>query len=392
MRRVLVLDGNQRSALAATRSLGKQGIPVVVADESDGTLSGSSKYCDAAFVYPSPYTDPDGFIAALKKESVERGVGVLFPMTDLSTYLVLKHRAAFPGVAIPFASFEAFETLTDKMKLLELARELGIQIPATYAVDGHQDFAQVAARLPFPIVLKPHRSRVWCEGRWMGASVKYAGSVEEIDETVRTHASFRLCPFLAQEYVHGEAQGVFALYDRGKAAAFFAHRRLREKPPSGGVSVVSESVPLDPGLRAMAQRILDHVKWHGVAMVEFKIASDGTPYLMEVNARFWGSLQLAIDAGVDFPHLLYQMAVGEPLAATNGYGIGVRSRWLLGDLDHLYLTFRDGRGRLPRGVSRWRATLRFLRFFERRTRYEVNRWDDWRPFLVELKQYRFTPH
>ena len=59
-----------------------------------------------------------------------------------------------------------------------------------------------------------------------------------------------------------------------------------------------------------SEKILGHVAWEGVAMVEFLVADDGTPYLMEVNTRFWGSLQLSIDAGVDFPYLLYQVFAG----------------------------------------------------------------------------------
>src|ERR671923_161553 len=86
--------------------------------------------------------------------------------------------------------------------------------------------------------------------------------------------------------------------------------------PSGGVSVLSESVPIDPALRAIAERILDRVRWHGVVMLEFKITPAGAPCLIEANARFWGSLQLAIDAGVDFPYLLYQVATGQTPAAS----------------------------------------------------------------------------
>jgi predicted ATP-grasp superfamily ATP-dependent carboligase len=122
-------------------------------------------------------------------------------------------------------------------------------------------------------------------------------------------------------------------------------------------------------------------------MVEFKVAPDGTPYLMEVNARFWGSLQLAIDAGVDFPHLLYQLAVGEKPGPVNGYKVGVRSRWLLGDLDSLYLTFKNHSGQPFTATSRWQEIAHFLNLFEKGTRYEVNRWDDLGPFLFELKQY-----
>jgi len=65
----------------------------------------------------------------------------------------------------------------------------------------------------------------------------------------------------------------------------------------------------------VAQALLDYVGWHGVAMVEFNVSSRGIPYLIELNGRFWGSLRLAIDAGVDFPWLLYQLTIGKDLAS-----------------------------------------------------------------------------
>jgi hypothetical protein len=105
---------------------------------------------------------------------------------------------------------------------------------------------------------------------------------------------------------------------------------------------------------------------------------------MEINPRFWGSLQLAIDSGVDFPYWLYQITTGKelknlPLQKHR------RVRWLLGDLDRLYLVLKAPFGR----YSLWRkigAVLNFLRP-NTKTRHEVNRLDDYRPFVHELKQY-----
>ena len=68
-------------------------------------------------------------------------------------------------------------------------------------------------------------------------------------------------------------------------------------------------------------------------MVEFIVADDGTPFLVEVNTRFWGSLQLSIDAGVDFPYLLYQIFTSDRADSIHHYREGLRLRWLLGDLD-----------------------------------------------------------
>src|SRR4030042_2027981 len=337
--KVLILDANQRSALAATRSLGSKGVPVVVADETEKTLAGSSKYCKENFVYPSPNEYPQDFIKTLKKECIERNINVSFPMTEITTHLMLKHRDQFKGVLIPFASFETFERLTDKCKLFELAQPLGIPVPITYASSSSLPytpcaipFAPCPTPLRFPVVIKPYRSRILSNGKWIAASVNYANSVEELEDIINKTEYLNRFPFLVQEYIRGEGRGIFTIYDKGRAIAFFAHRRLREKPPSGGVSVLCESIEVDPVLKQLSQKILDYVKWHGVAMVEFKVTQNGIPYLMEVNSRFWGSLQLAIDAGVDFPYLLYQMAAGKTTERVNSYQMGIKNRWLLGDL------------------------------------------------------------
>jgi hypothetical protein len=56
---------------------------------------------------------------------------------------------------------------------------------------------------------------------------------------------------------------------------------------------------------------------------------------MEVNGRFWNSLALAIEAGVDFPRLWLSVLQGEPVAAPASYHEGVTIRWLWGDVKRL---------------------------------------------------------
>lgn len=199
-------------------------------------------------------------------------------------------------------------------------------------------------------------------------------------------------PSMIQERVEGRGRGLFALMDHGTPVALFAHERLREKPPCGGVSVLRQSIALSEPMTDYALRLLRHVRWHGVAMVEFKWDErTETPVLMEVNGRFWGSVQLAIDAGVNFPLLLYQMATGQPMRPTaNQYRIGARSRWLLGDLDQLLVRLwkSDEALHLPAGYpSRLRSLAEFCRFVQPGMRYEMLRSGDPGPFLHELRQF-----
>jgi predicted ATP-grasp superfamily ATP-dependent carboligase len=144
----------------------------------------------------------------------------------------------------------------------------------------------------------------------------------------------------------GDAIGVSLFMDEnGKTLASFTHRRLREYPVSGGPSTLRESYHHEEA-EAYAEKLLKALKFHGIAMVEFKVdPRDNVPKLMEINPRFWGSLPLAIRAGVDFPYILFcwamKRAFDMPVQKEN-----VRLRNLLpGDL----LYFLAKKGKVERG-------------------------------------------
>jgi predicted ATP-grasp superfamily ATP-dependent carboligase len=279
----------------------------------------------------------------------------------------------------------AYELCSDKSKLLELAESVGVATPGTQQVYSVDELRRALAGRAYPVVLKPARSKLWLAGRVVSTAVTIARTFDQAIVYARQQCWLGHAPCIIQDYVEGYGAGVFALYANGHPRAWFAHRRLREKPPSGGVSVLSESVAVETSLRSAAQRILDAAEWSGAAMVEFRVAADGTPYLMEINARLWGSLQLSIDAGVDFPWLLYRSSIAADLPEIADYRTGIRLRWFLGDLDNLLMQLRDGtlagRGRL-RAVTAFTTSC-----FDVRSRQEVFRLSDPRPAVHEMREW-----
>lgn len=381
----LVTPGDLRSALAVTRSLGRQGVTVTVADERLRSLAGASRYCRASIRVPSPARDGQAFVRAIRQE-VERGQHrVVFPTDDVAMSLISEARAQLEGPAVlPFPGPEIVQIAHDKGALMALAEDKGIPVPRTVVIREPADLDRALRSVGFPAVVKARVSRHLVDGQWRsGAGTHYVHSAAELAAACR--AVNETVPFpIVQEYVPGEGRGVFALMNRGRLRAAFAHRRIREKPPSGGVSVLSESVALDPKLLEESERILEALKWHGVAMVEFKRdARDGVSKLLEINGRFWGSLQLAVDAGVDFPYLLYRQAIDGDVDPVFTYRVGVRLRWWLGDVDWLLLRLR-ARGAEAR---RFRAVREFLSPAGPRARAEILRGDDPMPATVELARY-----
>jgi predicted ATP-grasp superfamily ATP-dependent carboligase len=336
-------------------------------------------------VVPSPLVDPAAFADAVTETSRRVSADILLPVSEASLLAVLPRRDSICPCLVPFAASERFIDICDKSLVLTSAARHGIAVARQCVLRSHADLLRFSGDLRFPVVAKPARSVAG------GAKRSKFGAAHARDEAALARIVDRVpieaYPVLVQERVVGAGMGVFVLLWDGELRAAFAHRRVREKPPSGGVSVLSESIALDPELLARSIALLRDFDWQGVAMVEYKVDErTGIPHLMEVNGRFWGSVQLAIDAGVDFPNLLIAAACGEPTAPVGRYRVGVRLRWEWGDVDNLLLRLRRSPSELalPDGApGRLRGLADFARAFGPRTRGEVLRLDDPRPFFRE---------
>lgn len=385
MPNVLVLDANQRSALAVVRSLGSHGLSVITADHAHHSLGGASRFSAASVQYPDPATAPVAFAESINSTVERLNITAVVPATDLTTMLLVSQPNPLKSARLVAPERESYEALTDKALLIELAAHLGIRIPDTRIATTPGDIIAASRELGFPLVLKPARSRYMTSGRVYSTAVEIVKTPGELAETFNRCTWIKDIPCLIQQFIPGYGAGIFALYATSNAIAWFAHRRIREKPSGGGVSVLSESVAVDPNLRAISDRLLSAVGWSGVAMVEFRIGEDGTPYLMEVNGRFWGSLQLSIDCGLDFPWLAYQLAMNEPPEPPADYAIGRRLRWLLGDLDRLIIELKQ---RLPNAGTHFAPVGTFLRtFLDPSCRQEIFRISDPGPGFREVAQW-----
>jgi predicted ATP-grasp superfamily ATP-dependent carboligase len=287
---------------------------------------------------------------------------------------------------LPFPDAEQFIDLCDKQLVLERAKAHAIPVPAQIVVRTRHDISSEPLPTDFPVALKPARSVAGGDGHRIRTGVTYASDAAQLDRALHDIPD-EAYPVLVQQLIGGVGFGISVLVWDGTVVAAFAHRRIREKPPTGGVSVVRESIAIDESLLNKSVSLLADFDWRGVAMVEFKLdARTNTPYLMEINGRFWGSLQLAIDAGVDFPALLVRLALGDRVSPVTSYEIGVQSRWEWGEVDHLLARVlhparTNGAAAHPR--TRAAAVLAFLKEWGGSSRAEVFQRDDPAPFLRE---------
>ena len=328
---VLILDGWTAQALACVRSLGRLGHPVLVASDRRFSVASWSRYCRAT--YRLTGETPRAF-AAMRAWAVARGVRIVLPLTERSCVLCNLERDAWEsaGVALGCAPQPMLLQAFDKSLTLKAAQACDVNTPPTRFPESWEETKTAAAELGFPCVVKSRSSNAWDgNGFFPNLAPAYAQDLQELEIAVHARRQGGTWPFL-QGFVPGQGKGVFALFDHGRAIAWFAHERLRDVRPSGSGSSLRRSAPLEPRLLEPAERLLTALRWHGPAMVEFRDDGAHPPYLMEVNGRFWGSLQLAVAAGADFPRWWAEILMGRPVERRTSYATGVTVRWLWGDV------------------------------------------------------------
>src|SRR3954468_16899604 len=335
---VLVLDGHSRAAVETVQSLGRRGIAVDVSGASDSCPAFWSKYPKRRILQPS-VANPEEFREWLQKLCSERGYELLVPCTEASLLGLqgfpdddpVRRKAVLP-------SQSSLSITLDKQQTLELATQLGIVVPQTRLLRFGDSFT---APEQFPVVLKPVQSKLLVGGEIVTPAVEIATHQAQWQSWLE-----RWLPLTAvqeQRYVAGRGLGVELLYRNGEKHWQFVHERVHEFPLTGGASSYRRSVaPTHPAV-ALASKLMDSLRWHGVAMVEFKQSAQGDLWLMEINPRLWGSLALSIDAGVDFPFGLLQIARCEDLPPQPRYRSNYYTRDLLTDVQWIKANLRADR-------------------------------------------------
>lgn len=380
--KVLVQGGEIQNALTVVQSLGRNGTEVVVAAKTKKTTSFYSKYCKKHFQYPCPKDSPEEFIQCMLSEVKNEHYDILISLGGEGMLELSKNRDLFlPYVKIPLPEHEKLVCANNKAETIKIAIENNIPCPKTYFVKDVNDVQKIKDELTFPVIMKPTQ----------GAGSKGLEYITRREELIKIFEETRKTfgEMIIQELIPsgGASYGFEALFNQNsEPRAQFVHKRLREFPITGGPSTFRVSVE-NKEIEELGIRLLQNIKWYGIAMVEFKVdPRDNIPKLMEINARFWGSLPLSIASGIDFPYLLCKMAHDGDITTVPDYKRGVKARSLFyEDFKHLFAVMKGLN--TPWGYQspgRLKTIWEFITFYEKNLIYDNMSWDDPVPGIVKI--------
>ncbi len=380
---VLIIDAEERSALACIRSLGQKKVPVVLASHVPHAPGFYSRYARNRPIcsYFNPNENPGKYVDDVMDICRAHNICMILPQSERSLVPLLESRDKWPAhLKIPVAENRTFFELQDKLKAARLMDRFDLSVPTIWTPSTiHEHLEEVS----FPCLMKPRRSIRTAENSLL-ENLKMKWIVDKV-ELMRELQDQNIDQYYIQEYKKGYGGAICLLMWEGQCLARLDQITLRQQAGPGSVTKAISGNDIYPEIAEKAQNALNSVGWNGVIMVELRTDPDtNTTYFIECNPRFWGPTQLALDSGVDFPYLLFRAASNQknneiPKVVATGY------TWHIG---HWYSSFFAHIGR----PSDFFAP----KVHNRAPNYHINnfkdlffRWDDLVPALYEIKRLLF---
>lgn len=359
MKAIITSDLDDLVSLAVVRSLGKKNINFSVISKYERALAFHSKYCKNIHVTNSDLN----FFLKLSKDDI------LYPMDETLMCQISKNKKKIT-CSLAFPEYPTLEKVVNKSRLILHALEHDIPCPKTFFITRSEDIEKISTMLEYPVVLRPNTG---CGGK----GITFVNSLHELHAIKKGFFNDH-GPYMIQEKIpfrNKYTVGVLCNAD-SKVRRICVIKEIRNYPVDTGPACYVETVNY-PELVNISVKLMESLNYFGIADIDFLVDErSGEPKLMEINPRFWGSLQVAINAGVDFPSLLFELVSNGDIKKSFNYTPGIRCRHVI--IDDLQRLLSILKGHYA-GSYKVATIIDFLKIYPQ-DGYYIFSLDDLKPF------------
>jgi len=317
---VLFAGNAEYAVLAAVRALRAAGYAPWVAINQPGTFAGRSRATVGTVSVPDPADDSEGFVCEFAAAARRLSVTAVLPVEETHLLALAGREADFPGIAFGVPSRENVDQATNKGLLPEFATAAKLQTPPTTVV---RSGSETVGTYGFPAIVKPLRT--WIprpDGTMSHHHVRYVTTEQAAEEAIEDLPGGE---GLVQQYIPGTLVSVSGVSWEGELVCTLHHISERIWPVTSGITAYAKTIPPNAELEQGVGHLLRMTHWSGPFEVEFIRSLSGEHYLIDFNPRIYGSLALAVAAGLNLPAIWVDLLLGRR-PSVGGYRVGMRFR------------------------------------------------------------------
>lgn len=319
---VIIIEGHVQG-LSNVRALGEQGIPVWVIDKSD-CVARYSKYCQNFEICPAYDSEPfiDFLIQFSEKQNLKKWL--LLPSNDHAVYSISKNKEKLNHhFKLITEDLETVLKIYDKVELLKIANEIGVDYPLYETYNSLSDCDKV--KLNFPLITKGNNGLSFYKKT--KTKVLLSNTKEELKSNLQNlESKIPLKETFTQEILPFSEENKtisFTCFSiKGEIKAHWIGIKLREHPLRFGTATLAESIEKSELLQP-SKKLMKTLNYTGICEIEYLLDIRDNKYkLIEINARSWLWIGLAKACGVNYAKIAYEYVNGVEIQELKNYEIG----------------------------------------------------------------------
>ena len=373
-KKIIIVDGYARQTLPMAKAFKKLGCSVTILCFSKLDVGYATKYADKKVLLNIDKENYDEQLKFLKELLKSEKFDLVVPMTDYSaTYLSKNKKELSELASIAVNDWDVFKLAIDKSETMKVCMENNLLAPKTlFSKNPLQDLEN--SNLEYPLVVKPKTA---CGS----IGFNLVNDKQKLENVLNSSSENGEC--FIQEYIpQGDLPQYCAEIYRDKNGNFsFCLIAVKPRwfPLDGGSATVNVTVH-DDKIANQSKKLLEALNWQGYANIDFVMDErDGSPKIIEINARISAIVKIAFEAGCDIAKLLLEDAFEEETAICGDYKDGLSVSCCLTE----FLWFLKSKKRFKSKPSV---------FFKRRNKDVIFSFADPKPFFVfciqSLKNYK----
>ena len=291
---VLIPDGEAPVLMMVLNCLSEiKGLKIHLMSEVEDVPMKHSKSVHTFSFYPKSDSKTD-LIKNINYEVEKHNIDLILPIFEHSIRTILKHKDLLSSkeklVLLP--TYNNFKIANNKGLLNNHLKENNLPFPKSQIIKKGLEFD--INKIDYPVLAKP------TEGIGGGVNIYV---FEEKSELVDFLNSDKFdCTYLLQDYVEGYDVDCSVLCKNGEILTYTI-----QKPNLFGSSKFAPQLAFEfiegDLLLDGVKKLMKSLDWSGVAHLDMRYDKNTNDYkVIEVNPRYWGSVEASVSTGVNFPY------------------------------------------------------------------------------------------